>query len=160
LQGKKEENRDAHPLLVALPAPPAISLNLEGVGYTTEPVGAAQFLLDSLEFWRKDLRHFPAFHAYQVIMVFMSEYMLIMGMLVISFNLLNETAFHEKGECPVYGSLGDLDLSLSDACEEFVGVEMTVMGEDLCENPLPLFRELQAFLGKKFPEDLPLHDVS
>ena len=90
------------PLLTGLPAALAISLNLKGVSYPCKSVGAAQFFLDGLEFRRKDLHYFSAFYAYQMIMVFMSEYMLVVGMFIISFNLLNQTTFHEKREGSVY----------------------------------------------------------
>ena len=119
------------PLLTGLPAALAISLNLKGVGYSRKSLGAAQFFLDGLEFWRKDLHYFSAFHAYQMVMVLMPEDMLVVGMFIIPFNLLNEPAFHEKGERSVYGSLGDLDVFSPHGGEEFFGFEMTVTGEDL-----------------------------
>ena len=130
-KAKKEKNRDVEPSLTGLSAAPAISLNLKGVSDSSKSVRAAQFFLDGLEFWRKDLHHFSAFDAYQMVMVFMPEYMLIVGMFIIPFNLFNETALHKKGECSVYGSLGDLDLFSPHGGEEFFGVEMTMTGEDL-----------------------------
>jgi len=118
-------------LLTGLPAPLAISLNLKGVGYSPESVGAAQLFLDGLEFWRKDLHHLSAFDAYQMVMVLMPEYMLVVGVFIIPFNLLNKAALDEKGERSVYGSLGDLDVFSPHGGEEFFGFEMTVTGEDL-----------------------------
>jgi len=130
-KAKKDKNRDVYFSLTNLPAPLAISLNLKGVGYPHKSVGAAQFFLDRLKFWRKDLHHLSAFDAYHMVMVFMPEYMLVVGMFVIPYNLLNETAFHEKGERSVYRSLGDLDVFSPHGGKEFFGVEMTVTGEDL-----------------------------
>ena len=131
--------------LMSLPAPLAISLNLKGVGDSHKSVGAAQFFLNGLELWRKDLHHFSAFDAYQMVMVFMPEYMLVVGMFIIPFNLLNEAALNEKGERSVYGSLGDLDVFFPHGGEEFFGIEMAMTGEDLRENSLPLLGELKAF---------------
>ena len=132
MQGKKRrKNRDLRRSLLSPPAPLAISLNLKGVSDSRKSVGAAQFFLDGLEFWRKDLHYLSALDAYQMVMVFMPEYMLIVGMLVIPFNLLNESTFDEEGKRSVYGSLGDLDLFSPHGGEEFFGVEMTVTGEDL-----------------------------
>src|SRR5512143_3092919 len=138
----------------------AISLNLKRVSYPCKSVSAAQFFLNGLEFWRKYLHHSSAFHAYQMIMVLMSEYMFIVGMFIIPFNLLNETTFDEKGECSVYGGLGNLDLFSPHGGEEFLRIEMTVTGEDFRENSLPLFGELQALSGEKLPENLLFHNVS
>ena len=92
-----------------------------------------------------------------MIVVFMSEYVLIMGVFIIPFHLLDEPAIHEKGERSVYGSLGDLDAFSPHGGKEFFGIKMTVTGEDLREDSLPLFGELQALPGKKLPEDLLFH---
>ena len=66
-----------------------------------------------------------------MIVVFVSEYMLIVGMFIIPFNLLNETTLYEKGECSVYGSLRNLDLFSPHGGQEFFRIEMAVAGEDL-----------------------------
>lgn len=146
-----------HRSLTSLSAALAISFNLKGVSDSGKSVGAAQFFLDGLKLWRKDLHHCPAFHAYQMIVVLMPEYMLIVGMFIFPLNLINQTALHEKGECSVDGSLGDLDLFFPHGGEELFGIEMTMTGEDLRENSLPLLGELQAFPGEKFPENRLFH---
>ena len=72
-----------------------------------------------------------------MIMVLMSEYMLIVGMFIIPFNLFNETTFDEKGECSVYGSLGDLGAFVPESQMQFVHIEMAMNLENLLQNLLP-----------------------
>ena len=87
----------------------------------------------------------------------MAESMLIVGMLVVFFDLLNKTALDEKGEGSVNGSLGNLDVLAPHAFEESFRVKMAVKGKDFVEYPLSLPGELEPFFIEEFPEDLSFH---
>lgn len=145
--------------LAGLVAVAAVALYLQGVRYPAETPFPAKFFLDRLQSRREHLHHRAALQTDQMIVVSVTKGMLIVGVLVVFFDLLDEAAFDEEGEGPVNGGLRHLDILSPHTFEEFCRGKMTVKGEDLVEDSLPFPGELQAFPVEKLPENLTLHEV-
>jgi len=69
--------------------------------YPFELLGPTKFVLDRFKSWREYLDDLSAFNAYQMVVVSMTKSMLVMGVLVISLDLLDKTTFHEEREGPI-----------------------------------------------------------
>jgi hypothetical protein len=135
----------------------AVALYFQGVLYPFKLVRPAELILDRLKPLRKYLDDLSASHADQVVMVFMTEGMLIMGMFVVSLHLLDKAAFQKEGNGSVDRSLGNPDAFALHAPEEFFRGKVTVQGEDLVQDSLSFLGELKASLVEKFSEYLFLH---
>lgn len=136
----------------------AISFYLKCVLDAFEKIFSAKLILNRLKFWRKYLYNSPAFKAYQMVVVPVTEDVFIMGMLVIFFYLFYQAAFKKEGQCPVDGCPGNPDVSASHAYKQFFRIKMSMKGKDLVKDPLPFLCELKALLIKKSLENLFFHE--
>ena len=148
MQCKNEKKEASAGLITPMTVPPYF----ECVCYPAKLAFPAEFILDRLQFWRENLDNCAALHADQVIVVPMTEGMLIVGMLVVFFDLLDKAAFDKERKGSVNGSLGDLNVPAPHAFEESFRVKMAMKGKYLVENSLSLLGELEPFLGEEFPE--------
>ncbi len=93
MQGKNEKKAVFSALSSA---PGAVALDLKGMGHAVELVLHAQFVLDLLKFRVEDFYHRPTFKAYEMVVMTMAESMLIVGVLVVLFDLLYESAVDKQ----------------------------------------------------------------
>jgi hypothetical protein len=140
-----------------LAAEVTVSFYLKAVSYSFETALPAKLILERFQFSGKNLDDRPALQTDKVVVVFMAENMLIVGMLAVLFHLFNKTAFDKKRKGSVNGSLGNLDVPAPHALEERFRVEMAMKGEDLVQDPLSLLGELKPLFVEEFPEQLSFH---
>jgi len=136
---------------------PAVASYLKGMSYSREADLPAELFLNGLEFRGEYLDDRPAFHTYTMVMVSVAERVLVVSMFVIFLHLFDKTAFEKKGQSPVDRSLGNLCFLSPYAYEELLGIEMSVEGRDLVQDPFPFFCELETLSRQELLENLFLH---
>jgi hypothetical protein len=132
----------------------AVSGHVEAVVHNLEPVFLGQALFESLNVFVDKLHDFAAVKAAQMTVMSMAINGFVVHMAVFVPDFPDETAFHNKGNIAINGSLGDPAPLLSQPQVQFVHVEMAMTGKYLPNDLFPLRRIPQPFLADERPEKI------